>query len=426
MPITAVTRRSLYRTLRGSHFFFQGDLDEVAFLARLYPLETMPPYDTRAASMEEDIRRHRFANPGDWPDDWWVLEDERLELSSDERLLRFLEEMVSPEVRADRPEVAELVLLINRELSGDGYALVEVGRISGRPVYQAKENNTSAVHEPWSGAVLDSVCAVLGDTGAGLTGFEIGKLIERMNLPDPEPSASKRHRIYQSLLASQQSTHSSEDAMAFIEEAMAPVSYTTRRNVFESRRAALNLGLAFVGLQVNDAGRIVRGEQSNTMDEAHRAANNIILELRRRETHDLVLSACEQTVLEGNLFHALFEAAKTLPHRLRELTGSHRDGAALIDDVTALGASGIPVVQVVGEVISQSGQDAQRGFQELCKGALWMLRNPSAHDSRGAAQMPDIEFIESVGVLSLIHRYLDSARTNRADESRTASRSRGG
>ena len=412
VPVTSVTRRALYSALRGSRYDFHGELDEVTFLTRLYPLDTMPAYDTRETSMEEDIRRHRVANPGDWPDDWWVLEDKRLELNSDENLLRFLEEMVSPEVRADRSEVTELVLLINRELAGDGYALIEVAKISGRPVYKARVTEDGSTKEPWAGAVIQSVCDVLGDTDTGLTGFEIGKLIERLNLPDPEPSASKRHRIYKSLFAQQQSTTSSDSIIAFVEEAMAPVSYTTRRLSFETRRAQLNLALAFVGLHVNDSGRVVKGEYSSTVDEAHRAANSVILELRRRETHEVVLSACEQTVLEGNLFHALFEAAKTLPARLREITKSQKDGAALIDQVTALGASGIPIVQVVDEVDSQSGRDAQRGFHELCKGALWMFRNPSAHDSRSSQQMPDIEFIESVGVLSLIHRYLDSARVN--------------
>lgn len=60
-------------------------------------------------------------------------------MDSDDRLLRFLAEMVHPVVRADEEEARELVELTNSHLRRDGWCLTETGQISGRPVYAPAE-----------------------------------------------------------------------------------------------------------------------------------------------------------------------------------------------------------------------------------------------------------------------------------------------
>jgi hypothetical protein len=79
----------------------------------------------------------------------------------------------------------------------------------------------------------------------GLNGFEIERVLRQLSLPDPEPSASKRHCIYQSLVTSQRENGTNNSSVASIEDAMAPVSYATRRAEFERRRAGLNLAFTF-------------------------------------------------------------------------------------------------------------------------------------------------------------------------------------
>ncbi|GIF08860.1 AbiJ-related protein [Actinoplanes siamensis] len=136
--ITHVTRRRLiegFAEMPTAHW--SGDLDEVDFLARLYPLEEMPSTDSRReyGTAAADIWQHRVNNPSDWPDNW-IFTDERFGLAdNDEALLAFLVEMLHPEVRTHLAEVEQLRDFLNSVLVHDGYEIVQVDAISGAPIF---------------------------------------------------------------------------------------------------------------------------------------------------------------------------------------------------------------------------------------------------------------------------------------------------
>ena len=46
-------------------------------------------------------------------------------------------------------------------------------------------------------ATLEALCGVLGDTGGGLTGSEIGGLLRQCQIDDVAPGITKRHRLQQ-------------------------------------------------------------------------------------------------------------------------------------------------------------------------------------------------------------------------------------
>lgn len=139
MAVTEVTRRTIIDELTLGEHHWPGRLDETAFLARLYPLTEMPSTDRRFRDAAGDIHQHRVNNPDDWEDDW-VFYDPRFGLlhGGDEPFLRFLAETVHPVVRPEPDEAAELVHVYNTHLQHDGYELVPVSSMSGRPVYAAR------------------------------------------------------------------------------------------------------------------------------------------------------------------------------------------------------------------------------------------------------------------------------------------------
>lgn len=264
-------------------------------------------------------------------------------------------------------------------------------------------------HPPWSYGTLKSVAAVLADTENGLTGREIGDLLVRLNMSDPLPDATKRDRLAEAFLVRQNKDQSSNRIITFITAAMEPVRYRDRPELFTLRQDRLNEHLAFVGLRVNDAGRVARGARGQTLDEATRIATSIRDELQRRKAHPEVLRYCSVEVLKKAHFHACLEATKSIFERLRMTTGAQGDGAALVDAALALGKTGVPVLRI-NSLGTQTERDEQTGLANLIKGLGGLYRNPTAHDPRLNRSVSDDELLEVMTMVSMVHRRLDGAR----------------
>lgn len=148
--VSEVTRRSIIDHLTISGIYWSGRLQEDEFLGRLYDLSSMPSTDYRIRNAAGDIRQHRV-NWNDWSDDW-VFTDPRFNLlhAPDEDFLRFLCETVHPIVQPDTNEALDLIEFYNRALIVDGWRIVEVKRISDKPVfwYQHSEKRTEVFEEP--------------------------------------------------------------------------------------------------------------------------------------------------------------------------------------------------------------------------------------------------------------------------------------
>jgi hypothetical protein len=138
--ISRTTRVNIFDGLKLDQVCWNGRLDDVEFLQRLYDLKTLPSTDGRYKDAAGDIWQHRVNNPEDWSDDW-VYGDRRFNLleGSADQFLRFLCEMVHPVVRPDKDESIRLVSQFNDQLRKEGWTLVLEEKIAGRPRYVARK-----------------------------------------------------------------------------------------------------------------------------------------------------------------------------------------------------------------------------------------------------------------------------------------------
>jgi hypothetical protein len=176
MNISEVTRRNIFDNLSVGKINWSGRLSEVDFLGRLYDLSQMRSFDHRFGDAAGDIHQHRIMNY-DWESDW-IFSDPRFNLlrCEDEVFLRFLCEMIHPIVQPDEEEVKKLLKIFNENLSVDDWQLVEVTRISGKPVFAGRRGTVV----PISGAK---------DVAAKLDSDYISQQITRMEAAiynDPE------------------------------------------------------------------------------------------------------------------------------------------------------------------------------------------------------------------------------------------------
>ncbi|MEH0524799.1 TIGR02391 family protein [Streptomyces stelliscabiei] len=265
-------------------------------------------------------------------------------------------------------------------------------------------------YEPWPAPVVTAVAGVLGDTGLGLTGREIGQLLAAVKVPDME-AGNKRDRLAGALLTQQAHQRASNCVIAFITAAMAPVRYAQQPQTFSRRQDDLNEVLVHVGLRVNDEGKLAKGPVAATLSEAAQHASSLRAELRRRSTHPEVLRYCTLEILAKNPFHASLEAVKSVADRLRQLTGERLDGARLVDAVLMPGQGTARVA--VNANSSGPELDEQKGLANLVKGLFSMYRNPAAHEPRLHRTVTDEELLELLTTLSMVHRRLDGARVTR-------------
>lgn len=143
--ITEITRIEIVDLFVLGNTNWAGRLNDEEFLARLYDLTSLPSTDSRFSNAAGDIFQHCVRN-----DDWsqgWVFYDQRFNVlyETDEQFLRFLCETVHPVVRHNSDEARVLVEAFNKELAKDGWEIVEVKQISGKPVFGARRVGSRAV-----------------------------------------------------------------------------------------------------------------------------------------------------------------------------------------------------------------------------------------------------------------------------------------
>ena len=265
-----------------------------------------------------------------------------------------------------------------------------------------------AAEPKFNDANLEALCNVLGDTGTGLTGSEIGRYLRECNIDDPSPGMTKRHRLFEALRGKQNADGCSNGVLAFVRRVMDPVRHTSDRAYFETKRSELNVVLAFSGLQLFEDGALRRRSAATTLSQAEMAAGALRKALVERKVHADVLRFCRAELVADNYFHAVFEAAKSVAEKLREKTGLVSDGASLVDDALGLGKSGLPRL-AFNTLRTDSERSEHTGLMNLIKGLFGAFRNTTAHAPKIHWNVTEQDALDILTTISLIHRRLDSA-----------------
>lgn len=230
-------------------------------------------------------------------------------------------------------------------------------------------------------ANLEALCDILGATDSGLTGNEIGRYLRECAIEDPEPTITKRHRLFAALRQRQNRDGCANSVLAFVKRVMDPVRYVGYRDYFDRKRTEVNTVLAFSGLTVTEDGRLLRATAARTLSDAEAAANALRRSLIERKVHPDVITFCRAELLVG---------------------------AALVDEALALGQAGVPRL-AFNSLRSESERSEHTGLMNLIKGLFGAFRNTTAHAPKIHWKITEQDALDILTTVSLIHRRLDTA-----------------
>lgn len=256
---------------------------------------------------------------------------------------------------------------------------------------------------PFSSQHLEAACRVLGDTERGLTGMQIERLLQEIQVADTSPGMTKRKRLFNALAGAQNQHQVGNHLIMFINRAMNPVNYAHDPATFAWRRDELNVVLAFSGFYVREDGKVGHADKATTLDAARARAGRLKAALESRGVHAEVLNYSRAELLDENYFHAVFEATKGVAERIRLLSGLGGDGADLVNKVFV----GQRPVLALGPLTTESERSEQKGFANLLIGLFGAVRNPLAHAPRTTWPMSEQDALDILTMVSLIHRKLD-------------------
>ena len=254
-----------------------------------------------------------------------------------------------------------------------------------------------------SGEILEGLSKVLGDTSNGLSNNEITKYLKEVDLPNVFPEGTKWKRIYNAFVTYQNNKNISNNILRFINKSLHPARFVGRNQQYEDTRIELNKRLCFAGLELSESGKFREIESIFTITDAEYRASRFRKKLEQRETHYRIYEFCNAELLNENYFHSVFEAVKSVFEVIRMKSGLSVDGNLLIEQAFSINN---PLIQI-NSLSNETEISEHRGSVNLLKGVTGMFRNTTAHAPKITWQMSEIDALDILTTLSLIHRKLD-------------------
>jgi len=256
-----------------------------------------------------------------------------------------------------------------------------------------------------SPAQLEALSKSLAERDGGLTGSEIGHLLNQVGVVDTDPTMTKWKRLYNALAARQNADRAGNRVFAFVSRVMDPARYRGRADVFHARCSDINGTLAYLGFEFQEDGKFHTCRPAATLSEAEARAGRLRAELERRGVHPDVLGFCRAELVQHDCFHAVLEACKSVAAKIRTRTGLAGDGAPLVQ--AALGGA-YPHLRI-NSFRTDTEQSEQRGFVNLACGLFGTFRNPTAHAPRIEWPLCEDDALDILSLASYLHRRIDSA-----------------
>lgn len=250
---------------------------------------------------------------------------------------------------------------------------------------------------------LGHMTALSQALGDHMTGSEITKLLHQCGISDNSGQSTKWRRLEYAFIERQIQDQSANAILNFVKEVLQPVKFINKQQEYEDFMLDVNQVLMMVGIEVSRDGALRYVARAETIDQVKRRTENLRKSLLQRSVHTRVLKYCVDELLQENYFHAVFEAAKSLSDRIREMTGMSEDGSKLFDKAFSCKDPWL----AINRLSTESERNQQNGLKEMLHGITHLVRNVTAHEVKIKWIVEEKEALEILNTISFLHNYLD-------------------
>ena len=235
------------------------------------------------------------------------------------------------------------------------------------------------------------ICAVDDGSSRSQWGYTIG--------------LNKRDWLYICLATEINNSHSLSKVFSFLQAALNPARYTSvdSRQQYRYLLEETNKILLFAGLLIDQSGRLKEVSQAHTLTEVDQRVNHLKKALYDRAIHCEVQKYCVEDYLRADYYDAVFEAAKGLAERVRQISGLTTDGGALFQ--TAF-SQNKPYI-FFNAMKTESERSEFIGLKELLEAIFHLVRNPAAHTPKVNWKTDETKALDILTLISFAHKYLD-------------------
>ncbi len=130
-----------------------------------------------------------------------------------------------------------------------------------------------------------------------------------------------------------------------------------------------------------------------------------VKEFSKRGFHIEIIKHCRKLYMQGNYFHAVFEACKVYNKSVREKSRSTKDGQPLMLEVWGWEKGVLKVTKCE----TDTDKNIQDGIRFLSAGLMQAMRNPTAHEPALDWPIEKQDCLDMLSFLSFLFRELDKA-----------------